>query len=87
MGGTPAEAALQAIRDLEPVERGFYAGLIGWTDAAGDGEWAIQLRCGHVRGATMRLYAGAGIVAGSDPDAELAETDAKLAVMRAALAR
>lgn len=85
--GTPREAAATMIRDLEPVPRGFYAGLVGWSDANGDGEWAIQLRCGHVRGATMRLYAGAGIVAGSDPDAELAETDAKLDVLRAALGR
>ncbi|HEX9697610.1 MAG TPA: isochorismate synthase [Actinomycetota bacterium] len=83
--GTPPGAARAMIGDLEPVDRGFYAGLVGWIDAAGDGEWAIQLRCGHVRGATMRLYAGAGIVAGSDPDAELAETEAKLDVLRAAL--
>lgn len=87
VGGTPAEAARAMIRELEPVDRGFYAGPIGWVDANGDGEWAIQLRCGHVRGATMRLFAGAGVVAGSDPEAELAETDAKFAVMRAALAR
>lgn len=84
--GTPVAAAAAMIRDLEPVDRGFYAGLVGWCDAAGDGEWAIQLRCGHVRGATMRLHAGAGIVADSDPEAELAETDAKFDVLRAALA-
>lgn len=83
--GTPPAEAMTMIGDLEPVARGFYAGLVGWTDADGDGEWAIQLRCGHVRGATMRLFAGAGIVAGSDPDAELAETEAKFDVLRAAI--
>ncbi|GAC1421894.1 MAG: hypothetical protein NVSMB57_15290 [Actinomycetota bacterium] len=75
----------QTIRELEPVDRGFYAGIVGWMDANGDGEWAIALRCAQIDGKSARLYAGAGIVAGSDPDAELAETDAKLEVLLAAL--
>lgn len=83
--GTPTEAARAAIRDLERIERGLYAGLVGWTDARGDGEWAVALRCAEVNGDRARLYAGAGIVAGSDPDAELAETDAKFRAMIDAL--
>lgn len=83
--GTPREAALAAIRELEPVPRGRYAGMVGWQDARGDGEWAVALRCAEVRGTRARLFAGAGVVAGSEPDAELAETEAKLAVFLAAL--
>lgn len=75
--GTPTEPARALIGELEPFDRGFYTGLVGWTDASGDGEWAIALRCGVVDGTSLRLYAGAGIVAGSDPDKELAETTAK----------
>jgi isochorismate synthase len=75
--GTPTEDARALIGEVEPFDRGFYTGLVGWTDAAGDGEWAIALRCGVIDGTSLRLYAGAGIVAGSDPDRELAETTAK----------
>jgi len=75
--GTPRGRALDEIRALEPVERGSYAGLVGWMDANGDGEWAVALRCAQVSGSVARLYAGAGIVAASEPEAELAETDAK----------
>ena len=84
VAGTPTDAALAVIRRLEPFDRGRYAGPVGWVDANGDGEWAIALRCaqfdardedGH--GIPLRAHAGAGIVAGSDPEAELLETRVK----------
>ena len=68
---------MRLIRALEPVPRGGYAGAVGWMDANGDGTWAIALRCARLRGDEARLFAGAGIVAGSDPAAELDETDRK----------
>ena len=77
VGGTPAPAALLAIRQLEGMHRGRYAGPVGWMDAAGDGEWGIALRCAQLSGRSARLFAGCGIVAGSDPDDELAEARAK----------
>jgi menaquinone-specific isochorismate synthase len=83
--GTPAEAAMELIRDLETMDRGRYAGPVGWVDARGNGEWGIALRCAEVDGPRARLFAGCGIVAGSDPAAELAETQAKFAVMQYAL--
>ncbi|MEU4576139.1 isochorismate synthase [Nonomuraea sp. NPDC023979] len=83
--GTPTRLASSLIPELEPVERGYYAGLVGWQDAAGDGEWALALRSGLVVGDTLRLFAGAGIVADSDPDAELAETSAKFGTLLRAL--
>jgi menaquinone-specific isochorismate synthase len=83
--GTPAEAAMDLIRDLEHMDRGRYAGPVGWVDARGNGEWGIALRCAEVDGRRARLFAGCGIVAGSDPAAELAETQAKFAVMQFAL--
>lgn len=85
VGGTPTTAAMELIGDLEGMDRGRYAGPVGWIDGSGNGEWAIALRCAHVRGPRARLFAGCGIVAGSDPDAEVAEADAKLRVMREAL--
>ncbi|MDN3356145.1 isochorismate synthase [Actinomadura sp. DC4] len=85
VGGTPTETAVDVIRELETMERGRYAGPVGWIDARGDGEWGIALRCAQVEGARARLYAGGGIVAGSDPAAELAETQTKLRVMRYAI--
>ncbi len=84
--GTPTGAALAAIADLEGIDRGLYAGLVGWVDAAGDGEWAVTLRCAELRGDTAVLFAGAGIVDGSEPQPELDETDAKLATLLDALA-
>ncbi len=87
VGGTPRRAALDAIRALEGFDRGRYAGPVGWVDARGDGEWAIALRGAELDGARARLVAGAGIVAGSDPDAEWAETQAKLEPMLRALVR
>ncbi|MFN2581665.1 MAG: isochorismate synthase MenF [Candidatus Dormibacteria bacterium] len=83
--GTPRDAALARIRELEPFDRRFYAGIVGWVDASGDGEWVIALRCAEVSGRTARLYAGAGIVAGSEPEAEDRETDVKFEAMLRAL--
>jgi menaquinone-specific isochorismate synthase len=76
------------ISELEHMDRGRYAGPVGWMDAAGDGEWGIALRCGAFDPADdrrVRLFAGCGIVAGSDPESELAESDAKFVPMRDAL--
>jgi menaquinone-specific isochorismate synthase len=70
------------------MDRGRYAGPVGWMDSSGDGEWGIALRCGAYDPETasqIRLFAGCGIVAGSDPDSELAESDAKFVPMRDAL--
>ena len=86
--GTPSDRADAVITELEQLDRGRYAGPVGWMDSSGDGEWAIALRSGaYETGSTtsMRLFAGCGIVAGSDPDAEVAESDAKLVPMRDAL--
>ncbi len=85
VGGTPTATALDAIADLEPMSRGRYSGPVGWVDARGDGEWGIALRCAQLDGPTARLFAGGGIVAGSDPDAEVLEAQAKLLPMREAL--
>ena len=75
--GTPREEAREALSQLEPIDRGCYAGPVGWVDADGDGEWAIALRCAEITGTTARLFAGAGIVADSVPEEELDETEAK----------
>ena len=85
VGGTPTEQAVALIAEIEGMERGRYAGPVGWIDAAGDGEWGIALRCGEVDGSRVRLFAGCGIVADSDPEAELAESQAKLVPVRDAL--
>src|SRR5690606_20365310 len=78
VAGTPTRAALRVIRELEPFDRGRYAGPVGWVDAAGDGKWAISLRSAELAAdGTLTAYAGAGIVAESDPDRELAETKLK----------
>ncbi|MCZ7535122.1 MAG: isochorismate synthase [Acidimicrobiia bacterium] len=87
VGGTPRAGALDAIRRLESFDRGLYGGPVGWVSAGGDGEFAVALRCALIDGARARLFAGAGIVAGSDPDAEWAETQAKLEPMLRALIR
>jgi menaquinone-specific isochorismate synthase len=83
--GTPADAAMELIRELEGMDRGRYAGPVGWVDARGNGEWGIALRCGQLSGRRARLFAGCGIVAGSDPAAELAEAQAKFRPMQDAL--
>jgi salicylate biosynthesis isochorismate synthase len=81
VGGTPRGAAEVFIEKMEGIDRAWYSGGIGWLDGAGDGAVALALRCGLVRGATAYVYAGAGIVGDSDPDAELAETRLKLRPM------
>ncbi|MFD2473151.1 isochorismate synthase [Amycolatopsis silviterrae] len=83
--GVPVGLARDTIAQLEPEDRGYYAGLVGWTDLAGDGEWVVTIRCAEVSGRTARLFAGAGVVAGSDPAAELAETSAKFGTLLRAL--
>lgn len=83
--GTPAEAAMELIRELEGMDRGRYSGPVGWVDSRGNGEWGIALRCGEISGQQARLIAGCGIVAGSDPSAELAEARTKFWPMRYAL--
>lgn len=86
--GTPTALADRVITELEGLDRRRYAGPVGWMDASGDGEWGIALRCGELDPAdptSIRLYAGCGIVAGSDPEAEVAESDAKFLPMRDAL--
>ena len=85
VGGTPRAAAVALIAELEGMDRGRYAGPVGWVDAHGNGEWGIALRCAEVDGRTARLFAGCGIVAGSDPATELAEAQAKFAPMKFAL--
>jgi menaquinone-specific isochorismate synthase len=85
VGAEPA-SALSVIPALEGFDRGWYAGPVGWTDASGDGEFCVALRCALLRGAVARCYAGCGIVRDSDPAAELAETEVKLQVMLPALA-
>ena len=77
VGGTPTDAAVELIRELESMDRERYAGPVGWVDADGNGEWGIALRCAQLDGNRARLVAGCGIVAGSDPAAELAETITK----------
>lgn len=84
--GTPTERAFSVIRELEGMDRGRYAGPVGWIDARGDGEFGIALRCASVEAPDrLRLYAGCGLVSGSDPELELAESQAKLVAMRDAL--
>jgi menaquinone-specific isochorismate synthase len=81
VGGSPRDAALAAIAALEPFDRGCYAGPVGWVDHTGDGEWAVALRGATLDGRRAHLLAGAGIVPGSDPDAEWVETEHKLRAM------
>ena len=78
VGGEPLRLAAPLIPALEGLDRGWYAGPVGWTDAAGDGEFCVALRCALLRGNVARCYAGNGIVRDSDPARELAETEVKL---------
>jgi isochorismate synthase len=78
VGGEPRALAMPLIPALEGLDRGWYAGPVGWTDATGDGEFCVALRCALLRGGMASCYAGNGIVRGSDPAAELAETEIKL---------
>jgi isochorismate synthase len=86
VGGDPDAAAIEAIAELEGIDRGWYAGPLGWMDAAEDGEFCVALRSALLRDRTAHLYAGAGIVADSDPAAELAETELKLEALLPLLA-
>jgi isochorismate synthase len=86
VGGEPREAAINAIPELEGMDRGWYAGAIGWMDAAEDGEFCVGVRTALLRDRTARLYAGNGIVAASEPAAELAETEIKLGALLPLLA-
>ncbi len=79
--GYPTAESRSLIGDLEPFDRGVFSGAVGWCDSKGNGEWAVAIRCGTVHDKTIRLFAGAGIVEASDPEAEWAETEAKLCTM------
>jgi isochorismate synthase len=81
----PTAEARAAIAELERVDRGYYSGLVGWSGRNGDGEWVVTLRGAEVHDRTLRMFAGAGVVAGSDPELELAETGAKLRTMLRAI--
>ena len=85
--GTPTDIANGVINELEDLNRGRYAGPVGWIDARGDGEIGIALRTGELSEdlKSMQIYSGCGIVAGSNPEDELAESQAKLSPMRTAL--
>jgi isochorismate synthase len=85
VGGWPVAAALKIIDELEAMERGWYAGGVGWVDTRGDGEFAIALRCGLLWEDGARLYAGNGMMPDSDPARELAETELKLRALLGAL--
>jgi len=86
VGGEPFEVAEPLIPALEGLDRGWYAGPVGWTDTNEDGEFCVALRCALLRGRLARCYAGVGVVRDSDPAAELAETDVKLAALLPVLA-
>jgi isochorismate synthase len=83
--GYPTDKALAAIQDIEGYDRGLFTGMVGWCDSTGDGEWVVTIRCAEVEANRVRLYAGAGVVAGSSPEKELAETGAKFNTMLNAL--
>jgi menaquinone-specific isochorismate synthase len=89
VGGTPTKVAVAMIDEIEGMDRGRYAGPVGWMDAHGDGDWGIGLRSAQLEegpeGPRVRLFAGCGIVADSVPADELAEADAKLVPIRTAL--
>jgi salicylate biosynthesis isochorismate synthase/menaquinone-specific isochorismate synthase len=86
IGGEPRDAALAAIAQLEHLDRGWYAGALGWMDAAEDGEFCVGIRSALLRDRTAHVLAGNGIVAASDPAAELAETELKLGALLPLLA-
>jgi isochorismate synthase len=83
--GYPTAQARKLIDLVEPFERGLFTGMVGWSDIDGNGEWAVTIRCGQVHDRRVTLFAGAGIVPDSQPDAEWAETEAKLQTMLQAL--
>jgi isochorismate synthase EntC len=89
LGGHPRTEAIELIERVEGFERGRYGGAVGWVDAAGNGTWAVAIRCAELSAdrRSARLVAGGGIVADSDPDSELAETQAKFQAMLSAIIR
>jgi isochorismate synthase len=87
VGGTPRSIALAMIDELEDLDRGRYAGPVGWVDAEGNGTWAVGIRSAQLDGTTTRVFAGVGVVAESDPETELAETRAKFQAMLGAIVR
>jgi menaquinone-specific isochorismate synthase len=87
VNGRPRDAATAWIEANEELDRGRYAGTVGWVDGEGNGQWAVSIRCAEVDGRRARVFAGNGIVAGSDPETELAETQAKLQALLSVLVR
>jgi menaquinone-specific isochorismate synthase len=87
VAGYPAPVAIEYLQKAEGFDRGCYAGPVGWVDGRGDGAWALGIRCAELSGSGARIYAGNGIVDGSDPAEELAETQLKLQALLAALVR
>jgi menaquinone-specific isochorismate synthase len=83
----PRDAALKLIAELEGLDRGRFAGPVGWVDAEGNGTWAVGIRSAQIDGTRTRIYAGVGVVADSQPEQELAETRAKLQTMLGAIIR
>ncbi|WP_285769426.1 isochorismate synthase DhbC [Peribacillus sp. SI8-4] len=83
--GSPSELAREAIQEIEPFDRGFFTGMVGWCNAEGDGEWIVTIRCAEVEKQALRLFAGAGVVGESKPEDELAETSAKFQTMLRAM--
>ncbi|WP_142334774.1 isochorismate synthase DhbC, partial [Bacillus pseudomycoides] len=79
--GTPTDEARETIKAIEPFDREFFTGMLGWNDFNGDGEWIVTIRCAEVEDNSLRLFAGAGIVSESRPEDELAETGAKFRTM------
>jgi isochorismate synthase len=86
VAGAPGDLALAFLREREPVDRGWYAGVVGWMDAQGNGDFVVGIRSAFLEESRTLLFAGAGIVAGSNPDAEWEETELKLSMMREAIA-
>ncbi len=87
VGGNPRDTALKLIDELEHADRGLYAGPVGWVDGAGNGSFAVAIRSAHLEGNQARLFAGVGVVGGSDPAAELAETRSKFEALMSALCK
>jgi menaquinone-specific isochorismate synthase len=87
VNGAPRDAALELMARYEGIDRGCYGGPAGWVDAAGNGAWAVGIRSAEIDGTRARLLAGVGVVADSDPQAELAETRAKFQALLGALVR
>ena len=85
VGGLPREIAVRWIEENEPVGRGWYSGPFGWLDASGDGEFVVALRSGLIGKGRALMYAGAGLVRASDPEAEWEETEAKMSALRDAV--